>query len=237
MEAARLAFDPVPPRPAHAELNQAIIVQPTQEPELSDDGSESSEGSFESFCTLTSDEDLNVITDEIGSLTMDVVNSPPLLPVVERPETGTDKSAAMTPVQSKPVVPPSTELDEANEWVKSYKASHPDKIQLSPANLRAYHLWYHQHFAVPQIIYILRDPPLKTRTVLDYICEAVYRGRLPADPESFAQMGSLGVEPVRVYHKQMLRAAVEETERRRRRSSETSGQVTNVGWWMKRDRI
>ena len=75
----------------------------------------------------------------------------------------------------------SPEVAAANEWVSYWRSTLPTnyKARATPANLRAYALWHHQDFAVPDVAALLRDPPLKEATVASYVLEAIRIERLP----------------------------------------------------------
>ena len=234
MEAKRLALDPAPPRPAHAELNQALLVTDEQEGAMIDDFSEESDDSFTSF----SDPEDSV--DETAALTCDLLNLNITNSTSRQPE-GATKVKEIRPSEgaiqetsappAKSAVPRSRQLDEANEWAASYKITHPDGFQLSPAYLRTYHLWHYQQYDIDELVHILRDPPLRITTVIEYICEAVYRGPLPADPAQFAKMGAFDAQPYKEYHRRMLQAAVGEVERRKTLNVEEAAKGGDVGWW------
>ena len=107
----------------------------------------------------------------------------------------------------------------AQEWAASYKATHPDGGAVSLAPLRAYHLWYHQNYDVPKMTGMLRDPPLKYSTVIDYVCEAVAHGSLPAEQERLAKLSTYGVQPYKSTHQRLLQSAGAELEQKKHDSS------------------
>ena len=233
MEAKRLVLNPVPPRPAHAELNQALLVTSEQEAAMTDGSDEESEESFLSFSESEDSVDGTVaLTNDLSKLTITKSTTDELGVVTNMKEVkSADIATQETSSATKAIVPQSRQFDEANEWAASYKIANPERFQLSPAYLRAYHLWHHQQYDVGGLAGVLRDPPLRISTVIEYICEAVYRGPLPADPVQFAKMGSFDTPPYKEYHRRMIRAAVDEVERRKTLNSEEMGEEDDIGWW------
>lgn len=64
-------------------------------------------------------------------------------------------------------------VDAAAQFALKYRATYP-KTAATPAQLRAYHIWNTQpQLSVEDIAAKLRDPPLQTATVANYILEAV----------------------------------------------------------------
>ena len=64
-------------------------------------------------------------------------------------------------------------VEEAAEFALKYRATYP-KTAATPAQLRAYHIWQSKpEMSVEDIAAKLRDPPLQTATVTNYILEAV----------------------------------------------------------------
>ena len=236
MDAARLLLDPVPPRPAHAERDMPLLDKPIRKVVINDLESDSSEGSFGSWASISSEEEVDEV-DEVSSVlaNMEICSDDS----AEQSESDSPSSEASSPeiaaiVTPRSEVPTSTEFTLATTWAQLYIADRGKRPGTSPANLRAYHLWHHQNLDVLPITAILRDPPLKPRTVIDYICEAVCRGDLPAVPDRFVSLGTLGVEPLRDFHKKMLRRATVEAGRRQG-SQEVFDDATDTRWW--KDRV
>jgi len=75
----------------------------------------------------------------------------------------------------------SPQVAAANEWVSYWRSTLPSdyKARATPASLRAYALWHHQDFDVPDVAALLRDPPLKEATVASYVLEAIRIEKLP----------------------------------------------------------
>jgi len=73
------------------------------------------------------------------------------------------------------------EVAAADEWVSHWRNSLPPgyKGRATTASLRAYALWHHQDFEVPDVAALLRDPPLKEATVANYVLEAIRIEKLP----------------------------------------------------------
>ncbi len=166
MEGKRKALDPVPPRPAYAELNLPIrladgMVVPTSDEQpnvdediINDDGkSPDIESMAREFLDLAVEDDTNSTT------------SPP-------------KSATRTkppPAPKAPKPPKAPQIICAEEWVSAWRLSLPNsyKPRATPAYLRAYTLWHEQNLNVQEIAAILRKPPLQQSTVATYILEAI----------------------------------------------------------------
>ncbi|KAH8731472.1 hypothetical protein GQ44DRAFT_755597 [Phaeosphaeriaceae sp. PMI808] len=88
------------------------------------------------------------------------------------------------------------EYNAATAWARSYLCSIipsptstlPSRIRATVPHLRAYHLWYHQHFSIENIASYLRDPPLSYNTVAGYILQAVSLERLEYENEAMRNM-------------------------------------------------
>ena len=165
LEAKRLAMNPCPPRPAHAELNVpirlpdgALICDPSpeeQDEELAEDG-DSSEG------------------PTIESMARDFMQIADQAPVILE-----DEAATRAPRTGK-----APEVVRADDWVEAWKArlAASRNCQASPAYLRAYSLWHVQGWTVSECAALLRDPPLQHSTVTSYILEAIRIEKLDYDP-------------------------------------------------------
>ncbi|KAG8525386.1 uncharacterized protein KY384_009030 [Bacidia gigantensis] len=228
LEAKRLALDPVPERPAFAELKQRLLVKrlPLKR---DDDDSESSDDSFVTCIEASSDEDIDSMAADFRLVDIRDSN----LPLENLRVNDEHHNKASSP--SKLAEMPLTKADRASNWATSYRESQPMGPQIPSANLRAYYLWHHQQLELPEIASTLRTPPLKYITVLEYVCEAVYRGSFPADPERFAHLGTHGVQPYKKYHLKMLQAARTEMERRKRTDLNTPDEELNARWWKSAD--
>lgn len=167
LEHKRLALDPTPPRPYHAELNLPIRLS--------------------SGLSIPTDDEQTDLEDEpptvdnpsnppsIEELAHDLLNLKLKSPLPKTPKS----SAASKP----PPKPPTPEYTTAQSWATTYRASHPSphKPTASPASLRAYALWHEQGHTVPEAAALLRDPPLQNATVAGYVLEALRREKLPFD--------------------------------------------------------
>ncbi|KAL1793341.1 hypothetical protein ACET3X_008323 [Alternaria dauci] len=60
----------------------------------------------------------------------------------------------------------------------------PSRIRATVTHLRAYHMWHYQKLAVDRMTQILRDPPLSSNTVGNYILQAVTLEGLEYETES-----------------------------------------------------
>ena len=233
MEAKRLALDPIPPRPAHAELNQNLLIGEEQRAAIGEGHPKESVDSFANF--LHSETSV----DELVTGTCNLSNLKLTDPMISKP----GAAEARNVIPSDEIVPtelPNTaestdtipkELVTASGWAASYSLTRSEGHKIPPAHLRAYHLWHHQQYNVHEIANILRNPPLKISTVIEYICDAVHRGPLPADPAQFAKFASYGIQPYKQYHQSMLRAANSEMEKRKNHEKGIANDEENAGWW------
>lgn len=163
LEHKRLALDPTPPRPYHAELNLPIRLS--------------------SGVSIPTDDEQTDLEDD--SPTIDDPSHPP--PVEDLAHDFLNlKLKPPRPPHAKPPgkpppKPPTPEYSTAQTWATTYRASLPSprKPTASPASLRAYALWHEQKHTVPEAAALLRDPPLQNATVAVYVLEALRLEKLP----------------------------------------------------------
>jgi hypothetical protein len=89
------------------------------------------------------------------------------------------------PAQTIPAVksleqPKDSRVEVAEDRVASYRASHPQS-RSSFSQLRAYYLWHCYTLSPAAVAQLVRDPPLKTITVVQYILSVVQSEKLPVD--------------------------------------------------------
>ena len=243
MEAKRLELDPVPsrdswgaccvpdpPRPRATATNAAII-----------EDSDSTDTSFKSFETSESDEyeasssegdsqaprtELDDVTDTLDQLEI------------------SEETTSMDPQQNPSQVAKnshSPEFKEAEDWAIAYMAEHvltQREKQISLARLRAYHLWHYQHLPEREVRRVLRDPPLKTITIVSYVCDVLYWKELPAEPHRLLRLlETIPLVSSRPRLGNMHRAATLELEKRSGMSAEEAREQSNVGWCKFRARV
>ena len=203
LEAKRMAMDPMPPRPAHAELNLPIKLADGKTAETTEEVSDTAEDQGEDAVAYPDISVEEILRDfpnfGIGHASSAGSEAQPagqkthgldytVPTVVTIPEPGT-KAAN---------VPPSLELSHANAWVERHNQSRDPqavagKTCAKAAELRAYALWHDQNLEVPAIAKLLRDPPLQSSTVVSYITKAVMIETLPYQVERIREIERYGI--------------------------------------------
>ncbi|KAH0541917.1 hypothetical protein FGG08_003637 [Glutinoglossum americanum] len=161
LEGKRKALRPTPPRPSPAELNLPIIlpgrlvIQTYEDP-------------IEDECI-----DNNTVVEGASykNTTMDIKASP---------EQGGSSTACKIPVEipEKP-----SQVLAAEQWAAEWRDSLPRSQipRTTKPYLRAYALWHHSGMSVEDVANVLRDPPLQSSTVTNYILESIRLEKLPYD--------------------------------------------------------
>lgn len=88
-------------------------------------------------------------------------------------------------------VPRTVEYDLATRWAQTYLQStipppdseEPSRIRATVQHLRCYHMWHIQGLSLSKIARLLRDPPLASRSVKNYIFNAVVTESLDYDKQ------------------------------------------------------
>ena len=203
LEAKRLAMDPTPPRPAHAELNLPIKLadgKTAESTEASADivGFQAQDGI--TYPDISVEEILHDFPNfKIGDRHPCDVGPESLTKYTDDPCNPSSSTATKTQPEPKSTsTPASPEVSAANAWVNQYTHSRmpqpaPGKTSAKPAELRAYALWHGQTLEVPRIASLLRDPPLQKSTVVSYIIRAVVFDDLPYEPERIAGVEQHGM--------------------------------------------
>ncbi|RFU34638.1 hypothetical protein B7463_g1723, partial [Scytalidium lignicola] len=169
MEIKRKALDPVPPRPAHAELNEPIRLAEGVNIPTDDEGVEELDGADieansekDKGCRKLSPSYLASALQDVEVDSDDVVAEAPSLSKV-----------------SKKKIPKSPIVLAAETQTAVYRDTHP-KNRTTPASLRAYFIWHNnESLSLPEIAALLREIPLQTNTVTTYILEALRLEKLP----------------------------------------------------------
>ena len=174
-------MDPCPPRPFHAELNLPIpyaegVTEPstddgaeTVEPEPEADGAAMAPLPESLAEAVQESLEMEPENDSRGSETPSVKGTP-------------KKQAASSPSNRKAPGTPKIQdsrVAAAESWVAEYCAS--KRTVVAPARaIRAYRIWYENATLDPEgVAKLLREPPLKTNTVVNYILEAIRCEKLP----------------------------------------------------------
>ncbi|KAH8652420.1 ribonuclease H-like domain-containing protein [Xylariales sp. PMI_506] len=186
LEHHREKLDPCPPRPHHAELNKPIRLAEglnldTDSEEESSDGPPE-EADLDISEGLTASARKRQLKAYLKSLRTDVRD---IMKVVSETETPSDELAL--PSQDPRV-------KKAQGWAEAFisenQPSGPDARNsieyVSASQLRAYHLWHtNKDLAPGDIAKLLRDPPLKTSTIVNYIWKVVQKQDLPVDQRRY----------------------------------------------------
>ncbi|KAB5575686.1 hypothetical protein GE09DRAFT_600328 [Coniochaeta sp. 2T2.1] len=164
----RQQLDPTPPLPYHAELNRPIRLP---------DGA----------VIPTADETAEPETEDprAGGLAL----SPRYLKSLGASiKIEDDDGEPILKEGTRPLSPPKTGLaldprvGAAVHWLAEYRGDTGKVVKAGNASLRAYHMWHHNPDLEPvAIAKLLRDPPLQTSTVVNYILEAIRLEKLPYD--------------------------------------------------------
>lgn len=195
LEIKRKALNPTPPRPYHAEENKPIrlaegVEIPTDE-ELDPDEPEpttprrnytklSSSYLASAAETIELDPDFDIQTSLSPSMSSSLSPSATRSKVTPKP----------APLPKHPVV-----LAGESRSV-SYRSSRP-KTLASPASLRCYFIWYHNpDLSLQDIAALLREVPLQTSTVVNYILETIKLEKLPFEKDRLKNV--LGMLPKEV---------------------------------------
>ncbi|KAL2048889.1 hypothetical protein ABVK25_010841 [Lepraria finkii] len=231
LESKRKALDPTPPRPAHAELNLPIRLANGQTVATYEEAPETAEES-----SVGAEPDLPIPTEELARDFLNIeVEDPspkdsslgPFAKATTKKQTKAHQlskisstssapappnSSSAPPVSNKPLHP---NVIEANAWATRYMNSLPAdrKPVAKPADLRAYHLWYHQGLEITQIASHLRDHPLAISTVAGYILRAIQAEYLPFPRNRVWALVPNVHRSFRVVYKAMIVNRLKEEER------------------------
>lgn len=96
-----------------------------------------------------------------------------------------DGKPASTPKLPEP--PKDSRVEVAEDRVASYRMSHP-QTRSSSAQLRAYYLWHCYDLSPAAVAQLVRNPPLKTTTVVQYIISVVQSEKLPVDRDRLREV-------------------------------------------------
>jgi hypothetical protein len=192
LEIKRKALNPTPPRPYHAEENKPIrlaegVEIPTDEeldpdePEQTTPRRKYTKLSSSYLASAAETIELDPDFDIQASLPQSVSSN-------ASPSATRSKSTAKSvPIPKHPVVLAGESLSA------SYRSSRP-KTRASAASLRCYFIWYHNpDLALQDIAALLRDVPLQTTTVVNYILESIKLEKLPFEKERLTSV--LGLLP------------------------------------------
>ncbi|KAI1262541.1 ribonuclease H-like protein [Xylariaceae sp. FL1019] len=178
----RKQLDPCPPTPHHAELNIAIQLPDGVEIDVPEDTMEPDAAPrIPQTETAASDEYLASALETIRIEDQDnpvTPTKPDALPSLKGNEANTQK-----PIET----PKDSRIEVVEDRVAAYRSSHP-KAKANFSQLRAYYLWHCYDLSPDAIAELVRDPPLKTATVVNYILFAVQSERLVVDGDRLRQL-------------------------------------------------
>lgn len=181
LEKEREAMDPCPPRPFYAELNLPIRLADGATESSTDEGAETVEAEPEAGGAAVAPLPASLAEAVQESLQVEPENDtndaePAGAKVMPKKQS---KSPART---TKPPAAPKQQdsrVAAADSWVAEYCAS-KTTVVAPTRTIRAYHIWHENSTLDPEgVAKLLREPPLKTNTVVGYILEAIRCEKLP----------------------------------------------------------
>lgn len=176
-------MEPCPPRPFFAELNLPIpSAEGVTEPST-DEGAGTVEPEPEAAGAA-----MPPLPESLAEAIQDSLEAEPEIGPKSRVTAGVKgtprKQAASSPNTTKAPGTPKTQdarVAAADSWVAEYCASKGTIVAPARA-IRAYRIWYEDKTLDPEgVAKLLREPPLKTNTVTNYILEAIRCEKLPFD--------------------------------------------------------
>ncbi|KAI0490816.1 ribonuclease H-like protein [Xylaria cf. heliscus] len=167
----RKQLDPCPPLPHFAELNLAI---PFVEQSLS-----------------ASLDPLGVEDEETISISSVTVSKRKSVSTTVKPKTPERSKDSKDSKDSR--------IEVTEDRVASYRASHPE-TSLKPAQLRSYFLWHHYDLPPSAVAQLVREPPLKTLTVAQYILDALQAEKMPVDRDRLYEVAGF-IPPITLWAK------------------------------------
>ena len=186
LEEKRKSLQPMPQRPAYAELGLPIKVLYENAAANSRRNSPSRDSSI-NHSTAQKDVEESSSSSSIDEL--EVGESETLSPSCDASDTEhaeasgkqTAKARRELANKMKALTLSQPEIEEADAWIVQWRASRPASVASRTPNscLRAYALWHTQSIDLAQVASLLRDPPLQLSTVSGYVAECVWVEKLP----------------------------------------------------------
>lgn len=183
LEAKRKQLDPSPPRPYHAELNLPIRLATgaeisTADEAIDDPDAPASTGNIARIASST--HPLSAVEAEAENIQIEIEDeTDPNYTPIAKPKPSSRPKAAKDTKETIPQPPKTQIIIEAEAWASAHREAHPAaKTSRMPAPslaaLRAYALWHdNPTLSLTQIASALRNPPLRSSTVSNYILEVV----------------------------------------------------------------
>jgi len=191
LEHHRKQLDPCPPTPHFAELNLAIPFAGKIELTDSDETAETTEAEPLDECASVSlGESEKYLAEALETLNIEdgEAAAPLYMSVKTKTSLVPKEKSKMTTVATKsPERPKDSRVEVAEDRATSYRTSHP-KTSASIPHLRAYYLWHCYNIPPANIAQLLRDPPLKTITVVQYILSVVQSENLSVDHDELREL-------------------------------------------------
>jgi hypothetical protein len=200
LEKKRMALVPTPPRPYHAEEDKPIRLSEwtgiASDEGLGLEPQPSARIAREWTLIRPSFRDVDVKMDRLDPDFSVSISS--LLTTL--PTTRSKPCGSSAPAKSPLVT-------AASSLVEEYKNSHP-KCKATPSSLRCYFLWYHNaDLSLPDIAALLRETPLQTTTVVNYILEAIKAEKLVFEMDRLREvLGTLPKDVVASRYRALSRA-------------------------------
>jgi hypothetical protein len=203
LEMKRKALNPMPPRPYHVEEGKPIRLAPGVEiPTDEDLEPEESEpvtapkGPYKGFSST-------YLASVLESLEID----PDVEIALSTPTTSSTTPSKPTPTPKSPR-PISPLVQSASTRTETYRSTHP-RTRATPSSMRCYFLWCHNpSLSLPDIAALLRETPLQTSTVINYILETIRTEKLPYERERLREvLGGLPAEVVKSRYRALARDA------------------------------
>jgi exonuclease 3'-5' domain-containing protein 2 len=191
LEYHRKQLDPCPPTPHFAELNLAIPL--ADEIKLTDPDETKKNTEVEPLeeCASGSlDDSEQYLVQAFGVLSIEYREAAAPVYVTTQTKRNLmlqEKRKTTTVATKSPQRPKDSRVEVAEDRATSYRASHP-KTTASLPHLRAYYLWHCYGLPPANIAQLLRDPPLKTATVAQYILSVVQSETLPVDHDELREL-------------------------------------------------
>lgn len=166
LEERRLAMNPPPDRPRHAELGLPIPIPPTPEvPDVDVDAPVS----VDAPGPLSDDSSSEFSDDSIEEAMQELANMPSA--------TISGQQAALTTPTTQTTVARDPRIEAAEAKVTQRRSQR--RLLASPSALRTFYIWQANDDLSPSgVAALLRDPPLQTGTVIGYILDAILAEKL-----------------------------------------------------------
>ncbi|KAK3685558.1 exonuclease-like protein [Podospora appendiculata] len=175
----RKNLDPVPPLPHHAELGLPIELAHGGLLPNADEAQDQEQGAAAEDAATAGPNEPVLTSKYLKSIndTINIEQENDLQEPIVIDTTITTTTTAKEPKQAPR--PKDPRIAKAELWANSYRFTNP-KARSPAYILRAYYLWYkNEDLAPEQVAALLREPPLQTSTVIQYLFEGIRLDKLP----------------------------------------------------------